>query len=63
MKREIDPTYASLTSAYRNLAQLWRIRADAAMEQRDAYGTHEAVKRAVECENAARRIEIRHMLP
>jgi len=63
MTHKIDPTFASLVNSYRNLAQLWRTRADTAMDQHDAFGTYEAVKKAQECEQAARRIELRHIMP
>lgn len=58
---KLDPSIASLINSYRNLAQLWRARADTQMQHGDSFEVYDAIKQSIACENSAHRLEMRYL--
>lgn len=59
MTFKMDESAVSLINAYRNLAELWRTRADFWMRENNSWEVHQAVKNQLACEAKARQIEQR----
>lgn len=56
MRITLSTTDESLINAYHGLAEIWRMKAEAAMDNHDAWIVYESMKHAMECERKAKNI-------
>lgn len=56
MRITLSTTDESLINAYHGLAEIWRMKADIAMDNNDAWEVYNAIKNQMACEAKARAI-------